>query len=334
MGEKQASLWYPADGIAAFPITLPNNPLKWLNCYVILSNKNTKNLLIDTGFNMPQCQQELLVGMQRLNLTPENTDVFMTHAHADHTGNASILQAMGYRLIMGRQDLIVVSTFDWDQRKIRVISEGMSETMATDVLKNNPAIKFASASFTADIVEEGDILSYGAYRFHCICTPGHTPGHMCLYDPEKKLLLTGDHVLFDITPNINTRGIGTDALGDYLCSLNKIKALEVDTVLPAHRTVGIKTLSERIDELIEHHRVRLTEAAHIVQENPGINAYDIAGQMTWKIRSKNWNDFPLSQKWFAMCEGLAHLDHLEKTGRISRNIGPYGYIYYDTGTHI
>ena len=80
MGEKQASLWYPADGIAAFPITLPNNPLKWLNCYVILSNKNTKNLLIDTGFNMPQCQQELLVGMQRLNLTPENTDVFMTHA--------------------------------------------------------------------------------------------------------------------------------------------------------------------------------------------------------------------------------------------------------------
>lgn len=169
---------------------------------------------------------------------------------------------------------------------------------------------------------------YGDYNLISILTPGHTPGHLCLYDAEKSLLITGDHVLFDITPNINSRGIGTDALGDYLESLELVRKLKVNTVLSAHRTRREKSLDERITELLFHHERRLTEAEQIVGENPGINAYQIAGQMTWRIHARNWEEFPPGQKWFAMSEALAHLDYLDKRKRISRQIHPDGSITY------
>ena len=51
-------------------------------------------------------------------------------------------------------------------------------------------------------LENGDTLSYGGYTLECILTPGHSPGHMCLYIRELKQMFLGDHVLFDITPNI------------------------------------------------------------------------------------------------------------------------------------
>lgn len=54
-----------AENVYTFKIVLPNNPLKWLNCYVI---KGNKNLLIDTGFNRPECREALLDGMRELDL--------------------------------------------------------------------------------------------------------------------------------------------------------------------------------------------------------------------------------------------------------------------------
>ena len=51
---------------------------------------------------------------------------------------------------------------------------------------------------------------------------------------------------------------------------------------------------------------------------PGLTAYQIAGRMRWSIRCRNWADFPLAQKFFAVGEALAHLDHLEAQGRVFR----------------
>ena len=76
----------------------------------------------------------------------------------------------------------------------------------------------AGAAF-AETVEDGDVLHRGGFSFECICTPGHTPGHMCLYDREKRVFLSGDHVLFDISPNITCWSTMHDALGSYIESL-------------------------------------------------------------------------------------------------------------------
>lgn len=318
-----------ADNIYTFPIVLPNNPLKWLNCYVVRSDG--RNLLIDTGFKRPECREALLDGMHQLGLTPDNTDIFITHLHSDHTGNAAYLAGEDFNILMGRKDHRVITMPEQEKHRethARFLREGMPKEDLALWSAKSPAIKFAPGAFPARELDDGDVLCYGGYELRCLATPGHTPGHLCLFDEKRKLIFLGDHVLFDISPNICAWNGIPDSLGDYLRSLELMKSLDIETALPAHRARGEVTLRERAQQLIEHHRLRLNEAERLVHENPGVTAYELAGLMTWRIRAKNWADFPPSQKGFAFGETLAHLDTLLASGAIERLFGENGIVTY------
>ena len=308
-------------------IPLPGNPLKSLNSYVIKAEGSGRHLLIDTGFNRPECLDALMEGLDELGISPVDTDVFLTHLHSDHAGNAGAMQEMGARVIMSPTDYHDICSVDWDKRGKWYITEGTSPDMCAQVLANNPAILFRPRPFEAITVNDGDVLEYGGFRLRCIEVPGHTRGQMCLYCEDEKLLFSGDHVLFDITPNICSMGPDTNMLGKYLRSLEKVRALDVKTVLPAHRSMGAVTMYERIDALLHHHKERLDETESIVRRKAGQTAYDIAGRMSWAIRSKNWEDFPPGQKWFAMGEALAHLDLLIAEGRVVREEKDGVFVY-------
>ena len=91
----------------------------------------------------------------------------------------------------------------------------------------------------------------------------------------------------------------------------------VERVLPAHRA-EMGGLDERVEELKIHHQRRLESALEIVRTTPGLTAYAIAGRMAWSIRCRNWEEFPVTQKFFAVGEALAHLDHLGQQGLLRR----------------
>ena len=166
-------------------------------------------------------------------------------------------------------------------------------------------------------LQDGAALHYGGRMLRCVLTPGHTPGHLCLYDPARRRLFCGDHVLFHITPNIcRWQGV-EDSLGDYLSSLDRTAALDTAELYPAHRA-ETGDLRQRTAELKAHHARRLEDTLRTVEKAPGLTAYQIAGRMRWSIRCRNWADFPLAQKFFAVGEALAHLDHLEAQGRVFR----------------
>lgn len=317
-------------GLWTFPIVLPNNPLKWLNCYVIKGENGGRNLLIDTGFNQPECIAALDEGMTALGILPENTDVFLTHFHSDHAGNAAYLQSKGSRIIMGATDFAMELRHrkGGDAFNYRTVTEGMPEDIYTLIDQCNPAKKFKSPPYDAETAQDGDVLRYGGYTLRCLSMAGHTPGHMCLYEQKKKIMFLGDHVLFDITPNITCWPNVKDSLGDYMANLRRMKEFEVELPLPAHRQQGSISLNERIDALLRHHEFRLEETRRIVCESSGIYAYEVAGKMTWKIRARNWDDFPLSQKIFAYGETLAHLDYLVERGLIRRDDSVYPVAYY------
>lgn len=303
------------EGIWTFPIVLPDNPLKWLNCYVIKGENGGRNLLIDTGFNRPECLYDLLEGMDVLGICAEDTDVFFTHMHADHTGNGKVLQDLGARLFIGRTDYNTRSMnieHSWEKIEQRVVREGMDHQLMENVIFRNPNTIGNSQAFDAQLLDEGDELWYGGRRLRCVSTPGHTPGHMCLYEPNEKIMFLGDHVLFDVTPNITMWPEMEDSLGTYLENLKKLKAYDVKLALPGHRHIGTISMQERIDILIEHHMKRLEESLRIIREEPECNAFQIAGKLTWQIRARNWEEFPDTQKWFAFGETLAHLDYLVK----------------------
>lgn len=299
--------------VFSFPIELPDTPLKSLNSYVIRPSDGGRCLLIDTGFHHPRCWEALCAGMREAGLEPENTDVFLTHAHADHTGNASALVQLGCRMFISQPDYAMYTSWlsgDFDTMAELSELEGMPKDLVARLLLEAPVMHYTSPYFPATLLEDGDELCYGSYRLRCIITPGHTPGHMCLYDENQELLFLGDHVLFDITPNIIGWGKGRDALRLYLESLRQIARLPVSIALPAHRSLGSITLAERVDQLIAHHRRRLEEALAVLREGERFTAYEVAAQLRWRIRANSWEEFPLSQKWFALGEALAHLEYL------------------------
>ena len=96
--------------------------------------------------------------------------------------------------------------------------------------------------------------------------------------------------------------------------------------LPGHRHSG--PLVPRIDALLAHHRRRAGEALRAVRRLPGSTAYDLAGRLTWDIRAKDWDHFPLTQKWFAVGEALSHLEYLEELGQVARREPPRGPAVY------
>jgi len=166
------------------------------------------------------------------------------------------------------------------------------------------------------VIGDGDNIAVGDYHFTCVKTPGHTRGHMCLYEKEKKILISGDHILNDITPNISLWSDWHNPLQDFLHSLDKVRELAVEWVLPGHRTV-FNNCAARIDELKEHHRIRANEVLAILRDGAQ-HAYQVASRMTWDMSYDNFADFPVSQKWFAAGEALAHLKYLEGLGKIRR----------------
>jgi len=173
------------------------------------------------------------------------------------------------------------------------------------------------------------VLNYGGYELKVVATPGHTPGHMCLYDEKKKILFCGDHILGTITPNICIEISSDNPLKDYIESLKKIDKLDVEVLLTAHGT-PVENMHERIAELLKHHEDRLAEVEFILGDQ-WKTSYECARDMTWEIECRNWEEFPAPQKWFATGEAISHLQYLYSQGRVIREEKDGVYYYKKQG---
>jgi glyoxylase-like metal-dependent hydrolase (beta-lactamase superfamily II) len=106
----------------------------------------------------------------------------------------------------------------------------------------------------------------------------------------------------------------SNSLGRYLESLDKVYELDVNLVLPGHRSL-FKDHRARIKELKEHHDARLKEAIYALRNGP-LTAYQVAPHITWDIDCESWAQFPPMQKYFATGETIAHLKYLNATGKV------------------
>jgi glyoxylase-like metal-dependent hydrolase (beta-lactamase superfamily II) len=299
-------------------IPLPKNPLKAINSYVI---KNTeRNLIVDTGWNQKECMNAMQTGLRELGIDIRKTDFFITHLHADHFGLVSALITDTSKIYFNQPDADRFrSGFRLNDFVNFARLNGYPENELQTALQNHPGLKFrAKADLAFHILKEGDSLSIGDYVFKCIETPGHTLGHMCLYEPNKKIFVSGDHILNDITPNIQLWSDEWNPLKKYMVSLDKVYELDMELVLPGHRSI-FKNCRERIQELKQHHQDRLDEIISILKKGSK-SAFQVASKMSWDIMSESWDLFPVSQKWFATGEAMAHLKYLKEKGIIKSEI--------------
>lgn len=311
-------------------VPLPGNPLKELNSYFVRGKKT--DLLIDTGFRRRACREALEKGLADLGSDPARRDVLLTHLHSDHSGLADLFVGKNRTIYIHEADLTLLRRFREnpppEYRYRRFIEEGFPEKDLEEMYRTNPAMTEAMdmSSCRFQTLQDGDILRVGDYLLETLYTPGHTPGNCMFYLRNEQIMFTGDHILFDITPNIAYWPAVPDSLGSYLDSLRRVHDLPVTLSLPGHRQTG--NYAQRIDSLLAHHQRRLSEAYSLVKDNPGLNACEIAGLMKWKIRAASWETFPLVQKWFAVGECLAHLDYYLQRGKLHAKTGSDGIRRY------
>lgn len=319
-------------GLYRIEIPLPRNPLKAINCYVVEGPERT--LIVDTGMNREECRTALRSGLRELGVDPSRADLFITHMHSDHSGLVHDLVAEGARAYCSRIDAeVIVNGTDWSRVLDRAASHGFPSEELRQVPEKHPGARYRSrgaVEFT--LVGEGDLISVGEYAFRCVETPGHSVGHLCLYEPDRKILVSGDHVLGDITPNI-TGWLGEEmALSRYLSSLEKVYGLDVDLVLPGHRR-AFNDCKGRIRELQAHHRERAEEALAALESGPK-DAYQVAARMSWDLTYESFDQFPVAQKWFAVGEALAHLQYLQHEGRVRRETVDRRTVFLIPGVHL
>ncbi len=308
-------------GLYRMDVPIPNNPLKSLNSYVLKSDE--RNLVIDTGMNRPECLNAMEAGLGELGVDLERTDFLITHMHADHSGLAATIPASGSVVFCSQQDADIINADDshWELMRIFVRTGGFPAEEFDNAIQKHPGYKYRARDYIDfAILAEGDPVNVGDYHFRCMITPGHTQGHLCLYEAEKKIFISGDHILNDITPNISLWSDDIDPLADYIISLDRVGRLDIDIVLPGHRTI-FRNCRERIEELKKHHRTRADEVLSILHQGSQ-DAYEVASQMTWDMTYDSFDEFPIAQKWFAAGEALAHLKYLEGLRQVKREAGP------------
>ncbi len=278
-------------------------------------------MLIDTGWNDAECKNKMLSELKALDVDLGKTDLFVTHMHADHLGLAGDLATDTSTVYFNRPEASNVNQERSGKQKRQqklddaYILYGYPEKELKQSLEGHPGrIHALSRHLDFRFVKEGDTIEIGDYHFRTMETPGHSPGHSCLYEPNKRILVAGDHILSDISPNIAFSLIMADPLQQYLESLEKISRLEISLVLPGHRRI-ITDHKRRITELREHHQVRLTEVISALQDGDK-TAYEVAPYVTWNTGFRSWKLFPSAPKRFAFGETLAHLEYLENKGTV------------------
>lgn len=281
-------------------------------------------VLVDCGWNTDSAYQALEEGMREHQSHPtEINKLVITHVHPDHYGMAGRLkQISSCEVVLHEKDAEVIKDRYFQPRglasemsafmKLNGVPEGQSPEMSQGSMGMLDRVSPVPPDTE---VRGGETFKVGDFDFEIIWTPGHSPGHICLYEPNRKILLTGDHVLPTITPNvsIHTQTQGSP-LGDYMRSLKKLIDLDVEWVLPAHE-FEIRDLKKRLVEIEDHHQYRLDEMATCV-DSGGSTAWEVAGRVKWATGALA--DFEPFMQRAAVGETLAHLEYLFEVGRLAK----------------
>jgi glyoxylase-like metal-dependent hydrolase (beta-lactamase superfamily II) len=167
-------------------------------------------------------------------------------------------------------------------------------------------------------VVHGERLQLAGREWVSIHTPGHTIDHLCLFDPEQGILISGDHVLPSITPHVSGVGQGADALKSYLQTLDLVAALDgVRLGLPAHGH-PFDDVPGRVEAIKEHHQERMELLA---EASRGLGPATVQ-QLSHEI-------FP-KKHWGVMAESetFAHLEHMVLAGEAERWDASDGRLLY------
>jgi len=258
-------------GIRRLELRLPFQPGS-VNVYLVPQENGW--ILVDCGMNMPatlSTYQDAGVRWSDIRQT------VLTHVHPDHSGLAAqIRELTGAPVRMHRREEHVLKSFrvpePWLAWQDEILREaGVPEISRSSIQDATLQLRQLFPAMDADsYIEDGEVIPTALGPMQAMLTPGHSPGHICFYFPEKKILLAGDQLLKPRAPHVEWNPDGS-ALSGFRESLERISNLDVDWVLPSHgrpyrghraRVESILNRSREMEEQIRDLRAGGINSAH------------------------------------------------------------------------
>lgn len=308
-------------GIEMKRLALPYR-LNHVNCFLAKGESGLS--LIDVGIHDERTEQF----WKQERALKEIKTIIISHYHPDHYGYAGRLQQkIDAKVWMPEVDVKISQKawskagLDelWSSYNLAGIPSNIGVEMLTNYKEYIPQI--LPEPTIQHFIEEGEKIVFGNYEYEVLFTPGHSPGLVTFYNPEKNVLLGTDHLLGRITPNISYwLRTNTNPLQEYLSSLRKIEALSVDYVLPSHGS-PFYDANTRISAIRKHHEIRLEETLFSIKS--GGTVYEACLSL---FKDKDLDIHGLRS---AMGETFSHLEFLLLNGdclKEERN-GTWWYSY-------
>lgn len=305
--------------IVQIQIPLPY-ALNIVNCYLIQGDNGWT--MVDSGLNTPPARSQWKSALNHLNITPDDIEkIVITHMHPDHFGMAGWWQTqvespMPVYLPIGEKHQMTMFYHSEDANDFYtwMVMGGMDKAHARDVAEGFNQTRNIAKPYPIqqEYIYPNQTITLGTRQFKMIHTPGHSDGQLIFYDEADELLLSGDHVLMKITPNIGSwPHTDPNPLGRFMDSLKSLTDLKVEQALPGHKWL-INDWAGRIEELIAHHEMRLIHTLEVIDTDTQ-TVYDISRKVFPIDR------FSLHEMRFAMAETLAHLDLLEHQSKVTHD---------------
>lgn len=324
------------------PIDMPG--LGHVNCYVMEDERGIA--VVDPGLPGPEPYADLVDRLGRAGYRVSDVHtVIVTHSHPDHFGGAQRLHVEAGADVVTHETFRTLMDYAADEsedsgdldvnsfdEQMELIERILDRPSPWGGRRMSPPREFfdrmrkEAAASPSGLYQplrptrplaEGQTIKLARREWVAMHTPGHTSDHLCLYDPEYGVVLTGDHVLPTITPHISGLSPSDDPLALFFHSLGRMAELpDVSIALPAHGH-PFTDLGGRSTDIIDHHEGRLDVIRTAAAELPNGTVNDF---MRVLFRERSWGEM-------AESETYAHLEHLCRLGEFGCGV-EHGLAHY------
>jgi glyoxylase-like metal-dependent hydrolase (beta-lactamase superfamily II) len=272
-------------GVHQIKLPFPKGISEDANVYLLEGSEG--DILIDTGWDSVESLAALQQGLKEDRLSFKHIQtVVVTHIHPDHYGLASkIKQICGATVTMHRIEAELIGSRYVDSGELlqglgsELKRNGVPQDELPDMVGASSWMKPFVVPENPDVLlDQGDRINNGTFTLEVLWMPGHSPGHICLYEPRRRLFFSGDHVLFDAMPNVGLHPqSGENPMNDYIGSLRRTGDVGASFVFPGHGPT-FSSLKLRVADTLRYREQRKRIVMQVLRDDIR-TAYQVAQEI-------------------------------------------------------